>query len=248
MRYGAKSAIPHGGYDYEKEYALFHLGLIWLKEHSLIVLLLLGTIFNVFWLYRMRRQLQMKWYAVLILSVLHTAIGVCSVKVFAFLESGDIGNMSLFGGVFFMPAAYWLGAKLTKRPCCKVCDVFTPCMLFTLMCARISCIISGCCAGLAIPGTHFHFPTRELEILYYIVMLILLTPRVAKTKNPGSIYPLYMASYGAFRFIDEFFRTSSTGMLFHLSHVWAAIAFAAGLSIYIEINARNHQRKKEIRK
>ena len=190
----------------------------------------------------------MKWYAVLILSVLHTAIGVCSVKVFAFLESGDIGNMSLFGGVFFMPAAYWLGAKLTKRPYWKACDVLTPCMLFTLMCARINCIVSGCCSGLVIPGTHFHFPTRELEILYYIVMLILLVPRVKKSKNPGSIYPLYMASYGAFRFIDEFFRTSSTGMLFHLSHVWAAIAFAAGLSIYIEINARNHQRKKVIKK
>ncbi|WP_446806998.1 prolipoprotein diacylglyceryl transferase family protein [Hominenteromicrobium mulieris] len=190
----------------------------------------------------------MKWYAVLILSVLHTAIGVCSVKVFAFLESGDIGNMSLFGGVFFMPAAYWLGAKLTKRPYCKVCDVFTPCMLFTLMCARVNCIVAGCCSGLVIPETHFHFPTRELEILYYVVMLILLVPRVKKSKNPGGIYPLYMASYGAFRFIDEFFRTSSTGMLFHLSHVWAAIAFAAGLSIYIEINARNHQRKKVIKK
>ena len=49
-------------------------------------------------------------------------------------------------------------------------------------------------------------------------------------------------------FIDDFFRTSSTGMLFHLSHVWAAIAFAAGLSIYIEINTRNHQRKKVIKK
>ena len=239
MGYGAFSAIPHGGCDYEKEYALLDLVFIWLKEHSLIVLLLLGTIFNVFWLYRMRRQLQMKW---------HTAIGVCSVKVFAFLESGNIGNMSLFGGVFFMPAAYWLGAKLTKRPYCKVCDVLTPCMLFTLMCARINCIVSGCCAGLVIPGTHFHFPTRELEIFYYIVMLILLIPRVKKSKNLGSIYPLYMASYGAFRFLDEFFRTSSTGMLFHLSHVWAAIAFAAGLSIYIEINARNHQRKKVIKK
>ena len=127
-------------------------------------------------------------------------------------------------------------------------DIFTICMIFTVMCARINCIVSGCCAGLVIPGTHVHFPTRELEILYYIVMLILLIPRVKKSKNPGSIYPLYMASYGAFRFIDEFFRTSSTGMLFHLSHVWAAIAFAAGLSIYIEINARNHQRKKVIKK
>ena len=220
----------------------------WLQTNSLYLLLTAGTIFNVFWLYRMRRQLQMKWYAVLILSVLHTAIGVCSVKVFAFLESGDIGNMSLFGGVFFMPAAYWLGAKLTKRPYCKVCDVFTPCMLFTLMCARVNCIVAGCCSGLVISGTHVHFPTRELEILYYIVMLILLVPRVKMSKNPGSTYPLYMASYGAFRFLDEFFRTSSTGMLFHLSHVWAAIAFAAGLSIYIEINARNHQRKKVIKK
>ena len=162
----------------------------WLQTNSLYLLLTAGTIFNVFWLYRMRRQLQMKWYAVLILSVLHTAIGVCSVKVFAFLESGDIGNMSLFGGVFFMPAAYWLGAKLTKRPYCKVCDVFTPCMLFTLMCARVNCIVAGCCSGLVIPGTHFHFPTRELEILYYIVMLILLIPRAKKSKNPGSIYPL----------------------------------------------------------
>ena len=248
MGYGDFSAIPHGRYEYEKEYVLLDLVFIWLKEHSLIVLLLLGTIFNVFWLYRMRRQLQMKWYAVLILSVLHTAIGVCSVKVFAFLESGDIGNMSLFGGVFFMPAAYWLGAKLTKRPYCKVCDVFTPCMLFTLMCARINCIVSGCCAGLVIPGTHVHFPTRELEILYYIVMLILLIPRVKKSKNPGSIYPLYMASYGAFRFIDEFFRTSSTGMLFHLSHVWAAIAFAAGLSIYIESSMKNKKGKKVTKK
>lgn len=196
----------------------------------------------------MRARLRMKWYAIIVVSVLHTVIGVCSVKVFAFLESGDIGNMSLFGGIFFMPVAYYLGARLTRRDKKDVFDVLTVCMIFTLMCARVNCIFSGCCTGLRIPGTQFHFPTRELEILYYIVMLILLTPRVAKTKNPGSIYPLYMASYGAFRFIDEFFRTSSTGMLFHLSHVWAAIAFAAGLSIYIEINARNHQRKKEIKK
>ena len=221
---------------------------LWLKEHTLIVLLTIGTLFDVFWLYKMRARLWMKWYAIIVVSALHTVIGVGSVKAFAFLESGDIGNMSLFGGIFFMPVAYYLGARQTRRDKKDVFDVLTVCMIFTLMCARVNCIFSGCCTGLRIPGTQFHFPTRELEILYYIVMLILLTPRVAKTKNPGSIYPLYMASYGAFRFIDEFFRTSSTGMLFHLSHVWAAIAFAAGLSIYIEINARNHQRKKEIKK
>lgn len=83
----------------------------WLQTNSLYLLLTAGTIFNVFWLYRMRRQLQMKWYAVLILSVLHTAIGVCSVKVFAFLESGDIGNMSLFGGVLFYAGSLLAGSQ-----------------------------------------------------------------------------------------------------------------------------------------
>ena len=231
-----------------EEYALQNLVLIWLKEQAFVLLLLLGTGFDVFWLYRMRQRLRMKWYAIIIVSVLHTVIGVMSVKVFAFLESGDIGNMSLFGGVFFMPVAYWVGAKLTKRPYRSVCDVFTPCMIFTVMCARVNCIISGCCTGLRIPGTQMRFPTRETELIYYVVMLLLLIPRVKKDERPGSIYPLYMASYGAFRFIDEFFRMSSTGMLFHLSHVWAAIAFAAGLSIYIEIKSRNQKRKRVFKK
>lgn len=190
----------------------------------------------------------MKWYAVIAFSVLHTVCGVLSVKVFAFLETGDAGNMSLFGGVFFMPVLYYIGAKVSKRNVKAVFDTFTICMIFTVMCARINCIVSGCCTGLYIPGTHFRFPTRELEVLYYIIMLVLLIPRVKKGRNPGGIYPLYMASYGAFRFADEFFRTSSTGMLFHLAHVWAAIAFAVGLSIYMEINARNHRRKKVIQK
>lgn len=211
------------------------------------MLLLLGTIFNVFWLYRMR-QLQIKGYAVIAFSVLHTVCGVLSVKVFAFLETGDAGNMSLFGGVFFMPLLYYIGAKIAKRNVNAVFDTFAICMVFTVMCARINCIVSGCCAGAYIPGTRFRFPTRELEILYYIVMLVLLIPRVKKDKNPGSIYPLYAASYGAFRFVDEFFRTSSTGMLFHLAHVWAVIAFAVGLSVYMEINARNHRRKKVVKK
>ena len=227
---------------------MLELVFVWAKEHSLLLLLLLGTIFNVFWLYRMRRQLQMKWYAVVAFSVLHTVCGVLSVKAFAFLETGDAGNMSLFGGVFFMPVLYYIGAKVSKCNVKAVFDTFTICMIFTVMCARINCIVSGCCTGLYIHGTHFRFPTRELEILYYIVMLVLLIPRVAKGKNPGSIYPLYMASYGAFRFVIEFFRTSSTGTLFHLAHVWAAIAFAVGLSVYMEINARNHRRKKVIQK
>lgn len=165
---------------------LAELSMSWTKDYSLSALLLLGTIFNIFWLYRMRRQLQMKWYAVIAFSVLHTVCGVLSVKAFAFLETGDAGNMSLFGGVFFMPVLYFISAKVSKRNIKAVFDIFTICMIFTVMCARINCIVSGCCAGLVIPGTHYHFPTRELEILYYIVMLILLIPRVKRARIPAA--------------------------------------------------------------
>ena len=216
----------------------------WLQTNSLYLLLTAGTIFNVFWLYRMRRQLQMKWYAVLIFSVLHTAIGVCSVKVFAFLESGNIGNMSLFGGVFFMPLYYFLFAKLTKRKVADVFDVFTVCIIFTLMCARINCIISGCCSGLLIKGTTLYWPTRELEIVFYVVLLIWLGGRILKTKAPGTAYPLYMIAYGVFRFIIEWFRQSSYSGI-HPAHIWSLISLALGLSIYFEFTAKKNKLGKE---
>ncbi len=219
----------------------------WLQTNSLYLLLTAGTIFNVFWLYRMRRQLQMKWYAVLIFSVLHTAIGVCSVKVFAFLESGNIGNMSLFGGVFFMPLYYFLFAKLTKRKVADVFDVFTVCIIFTLMCARINCLISGCCFGLPIKGTTLYWPTRELEIAFYVVLLIWLGGRILKTKAPGTAYPLYMIAYGVFRFIIEWFRQSSYSGI-HPAHIWSLISLALGLSIYFEFTAKKNKLGKERRK
>ena len=224
----------------------------WLSTHSLLLLLSAGTLFSFLWLMQFRGRLNMKWYAALPIAICHTLVGVICVKAFAFMETGfdsdSLGNMSLFGGVFFMPLLYLAGAKLTKRKAADVCDAFTGCMILMVMCARVNCILSGCCTGLRIPGTQMRFPTRETEVIYYVVMLLLLIPRVKKDERPGSIYPLYMATYGVFRFINEFFRTSSSETLFHLSHVWAAIAFAAGLSIYIEINARNHQRKKVIKK
>ena len=217
------------------------------------VLLTIGTLFAFGWLFALRERLHMKWYVAIPIAILHTLIGVLSVKIFAFMETGfaldSLGNMSLFGGVFFMPLAYWAGAKLTKRNTAQVFDIFTICMVFTVMCARVNCIFAGCCFGLTIPGLGgLRWPTREMEIAFYVILLLLLGQKVWRGRTHGEVYPLYMASYGAFRFIDEFFRTSSTGMLFHLSHVWAAIAFAAGLSIYIESSMKNKKGKKVTKK
>lgn len=214
----------------------------WLTDHALILLLGCGTLFNVYWLHRCRERLHLRWPSVLLLSVLHTVLGVLSVKVFALFETGNFSNMSLFGGVFFMPLFYWGVAKLAKQKAADVFDVFTICLVFTLMCARLNCIISGCCLGAYIPIeglTHLRFPTRELELLFYVILLSQLWRKVLSGSARGMIYPIYMISYGIFRFVTETLRFSDrTDSILHVSHLWALLSLGIGISIYGELQEK----------
>lgn len=216
--------------------------LTWLSDHALILLLSCGTLFNVYWLHRCRERLHLRWLSVLLLSVLHTVLGVLSVKVFALFETGNFSNMSLFGGVFFMPLFYWGVAKLAKQKAADVFDVFTICLVFTLMCARLNCIISGCCLGAHIPIeglTHLRFPTRELELLFYVLLLSRLWRKVLSGSARGMIYPIYMISYGIFRFVTETLRFSDrTDSILHVSHLWALLSLGIGISIYGELRKK----------
>ena len=216
--------------------------LTWLSDHALILLLGCGTLFNVYWLHRCRERLHLRWLSVLLLSVLHTVLGVLSVKVFALFETGNFSNMSLFGGVFFMPLFYWGVAKLAKQKAADVFDVFTICLVFTLMCARLNCIISGCCLGAHIPIeglTHLRFPTRELELLFYVLLLSRLWRKVLSGSARGMIYPIYMIAYGIFRFVTETLRFSDrTDSILHVSHLWALLSLGIGLSIYGELQKK----------
>lgn len=216
--------------------------LTWLTDHALILLLGCGTLFNVYWLHRCRERLHLRWPSVLLLSVLHTVLGVLSVKVFALFETGNFSNMSLFGGVFFMPLFYWGVAKLAKQKAVDVFDVFTICLVFTLMCARLNCIISGCCLGAHIPIeglTHLRFPTRELELLFYVLLLSQLWRKVLSGSARGMIYPIYMISYGIFRFVTETLRFSDrTDSILHVSHLWAMLSLGIGISIYGELRKK----------
>ena len=214
----------------------------WLTDRALFILLGCGTLFNVYWLHRCRERLHLRWLSVLLLSVLHTVLGVLSVKVFALFETGNFSNMSLFGGVFFMPLFYWGVARLAKQKAADVFDVFTICLVFTLMCARLNCMISGCCLGAHIPIeglTHLRFPTRELELLFYVLLLSRLWRKVLSGSARGMIYPIYMISYGIFRFVTETLRFSDrTDSILHISHLWALLSLGIGISIYGELQKK----------
>ena len=200
------------------------------------------------WLWKVRNRLGMTFFSVLLTAVLHTLYGVLTVKVFALVEDGTFqwaGKMSLFGGVFLMPVFYFIMAKITKIRAGEVFDIFTASLVTTMFFARVNCLASGCCLGRMIPGMEpIRWPTRELELIYYLAFLALVVPKVWKEESWGTAYPLYMLSYGVFRFITECFRDNGTNQVFHVAHIWAVVSFVIGMSVYIETrNIKNTNRR-----
>lgn len=218
----------------------------WISDHTLELLLTVSTVFSFFWLLRCKTRLSLRWDSALALTVLHTVTGVAAVSLFAVMEGigsqGSTGKMSLFGAVFFMPLFYWAVARLTGRSMADVFDVFTVCLVFTLMCARLNCIISGCCLGAHIPIQgleHLRFPTREMELIFYVILLSRLWRKVVTGSARGMIYPIYMISYGIFRLVTETLRVSSrANSILHISHLWALLSLGIGISIYGELQKK----------
>ncbi|MBO4562708.1 MAG: prolipoprotein diacylglyceryl transferase [Clostridia bacterium] len=218
----------------------------WIKEHPLLLLLALATALTFAWLMAVRRRLGIKWYAAALTAALNMALGVLSVKLFAVIEAGfdfsAFSKQSLFGAVLILPLAYLAAGKLFKRKAADVFDCMTPPVVLTLFCARISCILTGCCLGTYMPGGAARWPTREAELVFYAAFLAVMIPRILKERGRGTAWPIFMIAYGAFRFVCEFFRESRTfAGVFHLSHVWAMLSLLLGLSILFEIRRRSQK-------
>lgn len=216
--------------------------------HALWVLLCIATLSSFLWILRFKAKLKLTWYDSLILAVVHTLVGVAAVKVFAFLESiGEPvkGNMSLFGAVFALPLFYLAGSLIFKRKKEDVFDVLTLATVITLFMARINCFIGGCCLGIELANGS-RVPTRELELLFYFILFNVLYVLISKGRLYGRAYPLFMLSYGAFRFVTEFFRESERIYLgaFHLAHLWALISLIIGLCFFIILTGKHRKSPK----
>ena len=250
----------------------------WFLDHQLLIAIVFGVILTALWLNAFRDSLRMGWLSAIILSLIGFGVGYALVSIFAFIEGAGTGAMSLFGAELFLPVFFLLGAKLTKRSGKTVCDLFTPCFAAMMIIARINCIIGGCCYGKIIhwfSETKLRWPTRELEILFYAVFLLLFIPRIwkyykgdaakpalqtsSKTETrtlidklagekpfiPGTVYPIFMMAYGVFRFFVEFLREKYTTKVFHLSHLWALISLAAGALFWYELKAEEKLKAKK---
>ena len=221
----------------------------WLTSHwFLLTILSIATVFSFAYLFAFhRKSLNAKWYEFLVVSILHTVFGVFCVMFFAMLETGfdtkSIGNLSIYGGFFFMPLFYAIYAIIKKLPFSRVFDIFVVPLALTLFLARVSCIKGGCCNGILIPGTNIHVPTREMELVFYGTFIIFNFKWINDGSSKGKVYPLFLLSYGIFRFICEFLRESRGDNIFDISHVWSILAIIIGTVILLVPTIKNKKLK-----
>lgn len=186
-----------------------------------------------------------------LLAVLFSAVSVFSVLLFASFEkliSGgglSIGAVSTYGVYLIAPLILLL---VIRKDRALRFDQFAIFVLPSLFLQRIRCLFIGCCYGKTIHGMEMRWPTREAELVFYAVMLILFLYLEKKGNvKEGGLFPLLMICYGAFRFIAEFFRDNGSG-LFHLAHIWSIIALIIGVCLYTELSAARTGGKKVTKK
>ena len=119
---------------------------------------------------------------------------------------------------------------------------------------RIGCTFVGCCGGFecswGIPGDDglTHFPVQPIEAAVDLALgAVLLTLNFKGKLQRGEQYLLYMAGYGALRFVLEFMHIRV--VLFaglSISHIWAFMACAVGIAVAIVQRVKNKQNTEHV--
>jgi len=225
--------------------------ILFLMRRTLLLCIILGVVIMSVWWLKFQKKLRMKWYMAPIFSILHFLAGLVLMKFWALVEVGFVWeksvSMRLFGAAFFLPPLYYFGAKLSKRDAILVMDISAVCNLIGLFVGRVNCMMAGCCEGFLI-NDNLRWPLREIEMIYCVIFVLYFWQRIYKQKTNGSALPIMLISYGALRFVLEWFREEYTGELgfLHLAHIWSLIAIVEGCIMYYWIMKKNKLHKERV--
>ena len=184
------------------------------------------------------------------LCIVFSIISVLSATALASIErlfsTGVLsaGGVSTYGVYLIAPLFFLFVFRGTKRA--EIFDTLALYVIPSLFLQRCSCFVAGCCLGAHIPGSTALWPTRELELIFYVIAFVLFL-RKEKSDNyvKGALFPLLMTAYGIFRFIEEFFRDADTTSIVHLAHLWSILSIFAGAGVYIELKKQAADGKKK---
>lgn len=222
----------------------------WAQEHMMILCMAVSGIFNCLLFLRFKDRLRIGRLAAVVLGIISVVPGVISTFALSGLENWGnplSSGFSLFGSILIEPWFFIAGAKIFRRNIRDVLDVYTLCAIAGLFAARVNCLVTGCCLGALMPHSDtVRWPTRETEMVFHLILFVILYKKTCKNKLPGSIFPIYMISYGVFRFIEEWFREGRRVLgPMHMAHLWAILSLIVGGALYFEISERG--KKHQIR-
>lgn len=215
---------------------------VFFDNYSLYLFVAAGLLAGVpaVWIHRDKAGIRTVW-GVVFLCVIYSVSSVLSAMLFAKIEgwiSGEAGgNISTYGIYLIGPFILWFASVMTLLKTEGVMDIFALYAMPSLFLMRCHCLVWGCCGGSPIFDTGLTWPTRESEMLFYLVMFIVLWKKLRKNEIPGQLFPLLMISYGCFRFINQWFRDTGTSGL-HMAHGWSVLCTLIGVILFLRVRAQ----------
>jgi prolipoprotein diacylglyceryltransferase len=205
-------------------------------SHAVFVGLGVLVAFVVFWVeVRRRGAFDDRLYVVVALALFGGALGMRASGLVRHLDPArnpDVldgfryGAKSILGGLTGAYAGALLGKRMAKYPY-RTGDLFAPAVALGMAVGRIGCLLAeppgrptalpwgvhapatlascpGCVAGVAM------HPSFAYEIAFNLLAFLALRRLRHVDLPPGETLTLYLAAYGAFRFLVEFTRANET--------------------------------------
>lgn len=126
-------------------------------------------------------------------------------------------------------------------------DRFAIVLPISIALGRVGCILAGCCRGiehdgwLAVEGADgvARYAVPELEIAFHLAAAGTLLGLYRSNAQRGTLFALYVASYGAFRFVTEYIRDTEKAFYGLSAYQWFALGLLVFGAVYVYRRSRD---------
>lgn len=163
-------------------------------------------------------------------------------------EGFNLGNGFTFiggfiGGVVTFLAVYFALRKKLSGNLLQLLPLAPSCITIAHAFGRIGCAFAGCCYGKVTDSViamynhgAWRIPVQLYESLFLFILFGILTLLYLK-KDFKFTLPIYLVSYGVFRFVIEYFRGDERGQLFGSnvispSQFWSILMVVIGIALF----------------
>ena len=168
----------------------------------------------------------------------------------------SVDNITFIGGLIGGILSYFTGYFIFKKKIPdKLSDILTimPCCITIAHgFGRVGCFFAGCCYGKptdSFLGVKFPYlpcrvhPTQLYEAGFLFIMFAVFSVLLYKKRGRYN-FPVYLSSYGVFRFFLEYLRDDARGSFIGSitpSQFWSLVMIAGGLVLAAVIYRKEHR-------